>query len=162
MLKSCKKIFFIAVILLLVLLLVVAVYKPQWLYSLIAATFSYILTMAASMYSIGKKISQKITQAQHDIEQESIEFPDNSTAYREKLHPKKQHYKKMLTFLNISKVSLGFELSFSWIRILAFIIMLLGFALLIYYQVFYPIAYILGIALGVIIVVGYLFCNANN
>ncbi|STQ86948.1 hypothetical protein LS73_006570 [Helicobacter muridarum] len=171
-----------SIVLLVILMLATMYYKPHWLYSTMVAMLSYIATAIASFYSISKKIKQKVIKAQNDMSKEelaqsyindvdnidktssqsSIDINDMkniSNSPKSSQQHKKDRYRKMLKFLDISKVSLGFELSFSYVRILALFFMCFGFALLIYCNLFYPIAYILGILFGVIVVVSYLLCK---
>lgn len=64
--------------------------------------------------------------------------------------------KRILKFLDLSKASLGFELSFSLSRIFAFLCVLLGFVLLVFFHVFYPLLYLLGTFIGLCLVILYL------
>lgn len=141
----------------LVCIVTIAFFMPQWLLSLIVAAVSYILVMNISFYSISTKISQKILEANEDLENEKSQENLEQNASQDKTQvSKQQEQKKILKFLDLSKVRLGFELSFSLSRIFAFGIICVGFIMLIYYGLFYPVGYILGIILGAVLIVGYL------
>lgn len=107
--------------------------------------FSFIILMIASIYSINKKVQQKILEAKQKAD--SIETTKDSS----------DNKKKILKFLDLSKISLGFELSFSLARILAFCLMILGFILLIIFNTFHALIYILGIFLASVITILFLF-----
>lgn len=149
-------------------------YNPIWLYSFGAAFLSYIILMIISFWSIKTKVNQKIIQAsQHNTlatqkesskcvlgDPETSNHIDTNTFYKQHSGQpsisRKQEQKKILKFLDISKLSLGFELSFSLPRIIAFLGMILIFSVLVWLQLFYPIAYLMGVCVGALYVVLYL------
>ena len=139
-----------------IVLIAVGIYAPDWLYSLATAALSYILVMLASLLSISRKLTYKIEKATQEAK---LEEEQES---KEKTDSKEKRFKRILRFLDLSKVSLGFELSFSLARSIAFLIMCGGLGGLIYYGVFYLIAYLAGIFCGVALVVGYLFSQYDN
>ena len=114
-------------------------YSPIWLYSFGAAFLSYIILTIISFWSIKTKVNQKIIQAsQHNTlatqkesskcvlgDPETSNHIDTNTFYKQHSGQpsisRKQEQKKILKFLDISKLSLGFELSFSLPRIIAFL-----------------------------------------
>lgn len=121
-----------------------AFYNFMYIFSLFCGFLSYIILMFATFKSINNKISQKIQNAKALESTESLES-------------KGQDSKKILKFIDLSKVSLGFEFSFSVPRILAFLFMVASFLLLIFCGVFYPLVYLLGVVLGLACVILFLF-----
>lgn len=103
------------------------IYNIEYIYSFIASFLSYIYIMFASYKSINAKLLDKIKKAK-ELEGEQ-----------------KEKSKKLLKFIDFSKASLGFELSFSFARILAFIVMIATLIILEIFHLFYPIVYIAGI-----------------
>lgn len=126
--------------------IICAFYNFMYIFSLFCGFLSYIVLMFATFKSINNKISQKIQNAKALESMESTES-------------KGQDSKKILKFIDLSKVSLGFELSFSVPRILAFLFMVASFLLLIFCGVFYPLVYLLGVVLGLVCVILFLFAG---
>ena len=69
---------------------------------------------------------------------------------------KKEKSKERLKLLDLSKASLGFELSFSLPRIFVFIGMIACCVVLVWFRAFYPLVYLFGVFLGVVIIVCFL------
>ncbi len=147
-----------------------------WIFSLMGGCLSYIVLMVVTLYSIRTKIMQKIAEA--DTEEKLLKYAskyddmaeqeilqdskDTALQHDATKGPKesqnhqpniKEKYKKQLKFLDISKASLGFELSFSLPRIFVFLGMILCFVILVWFGVFFPFVYLFGVFLGVILVV---------
>lgn len=70
---------------------------------------------------------------------------------------KKEKGKERTKFLDLSKASLGFELSFSLPRILVFIGMIVCCVILVWFKAFYPFVYLFGVFLGVVLIMCFLF-----
>lgn len=129
--------------------IICAFYNFMYIFSLFCGFLSYVILMFATFKSINNKISQKIQNAKALESMESTES----------LESKGQDSKKILKFIDLSKVSLGFEFSFSVPRILAFLFMVASFLLLIFCGVFYPLVYLLGVVLGLACVILFLFAS---
>ena len=69
---------------------------------------------------------------------------------------KKEKSKERLKLLDLSKASLGFELSFSLPRIFVFIGMIASCVVLVWLRAFYPLVYLFGVFLGVVIIMCFL------
>lgn len=69
---------------------------------------------------------------------------------------KKEKSKERLKLLDLSKASLGFELSFSLPRIFVFIGMIASCVVLVWFRAFYPLVYLFGVFLGVVIIMCFL------
>ncbi|EEO24263.1 MULTISPECIES: hypothetical protein [Helicobacter] len=69
---------------------------------------------------------------------------------------KKEKSKERLKLLDLSKASLGFELSFSLPRIFVFIGMIVCCVVLVWFRAFYPLVYLFGVFLGVVIIMCFL------
>lgn len=69
---------------------------------------------------------------------------------------KKEKSKERLKLLDLSRASLGFELSFSLPRIFVFIGMIACCVVLVWFRVFYPLVYLFGVFLGVVIIMCFL------
>ncbi|RDU63564.1 hypothetical protein CQA53_08325 [Helicobacter didelphidarum] len=163
-LKLSQKIFLFSTSFLICIITIgLSIYKPIWLFSLFVGWFSYIILMIASFKSMRSKIAQKIIQAQteQNIEQYTLTYDKEYSEQDNTTSKKPQENKKILKFLDLSKISLGFEMSFSKLRMFAFMLMLLGFVILIWLNVFYPLTYILGVFCGSMCVICYLFLSST-
>ncbi len=69
---------------------------------------------------------------------------------------KKEKSKERLKLLDLSRASLGFELSFSLPRIFVFIGMIACCVVLVWFRAFYPLVYLFGVFLGVVIIMCFL------
>lgn len=185
--KSQKLTLFILFVSVALGILGVCIAKPLWLFSLLCGMLSYIILMAVTFFSVRTKILQKIEEAdtqeklekyasKYDTDEkeeyiessDSISCADSAALGNEttkSIHTestnaestRKKSAKERLRFLDLSKASLGFELSFSLPRIFTFIGMIACFVLLVFFQVFFPLVYIFGVFLGVVVVVCVLF-----
>lgn len=161
---------------------IVAVFIVEriWIFSLLSGCLSYVILMVVTFYSIRTKIIQKIAEA--DTEQKLLKYAgkydnaiddittkqdsnsnaesscnnDKTQLQKDKNNTKKE-IKERLKFIDLSKASLGFELSFSMPRIFVFLGMILCFGILVWFGVFFPLVYLFGVFLGVVIVVCGLF-----
>ena len=70
---------------------------------------------------------------------------------------KKEKKSDRLKFLDLSKISLGFELSFSLPRIFVFIGIIICCVVLVWFKIFYPLIYIFGVFIGIMIIMCFLF-----
>lgn len=141
--------------------------NPAWIFSLLGGTLSYMTLMFVTIRSIQAKILQKIQEAdteqklqkyasKYDIllDDAQSDFAQQDRDNKESLkQTAKDKGKERLKFMDLSKASLGFELSFSLPRILVFLGMIACFVVLVWYQVFYPLVYLFGVFLGVVFVV---------
>lgn len=108
--------------------------------------------------SIAQKDSINLQTDSKDKKDSITQNPtQNSKENTSKENTSKENKKKILKFLDISKLTLGFELSFSFARIVAFFIMILGFILLIISHTFHALIYILGIFIASLTTILFLF-----
>lgn len=158
-----------------------------WIFSLLSGCLSYLILMIVTFYSIRTKIIQKIAEAdieqkllkyaskydniidedvdtqntkdsKQNIESSLQECDRNiNTQSQKEQNSTKKDGKERLKFIDLSKASLGFELSFSMPRVFAFLGMILCFVILVWFGVFFPLVYLFGVFLGVVLVVCGLF-----
>lgn len=144
-------------------ILAVFIMDYVWLFSLLGGCLSYVLLMIITFHSVRTKIMKKISEADAKKNlfstNENNEIDDSTqqtTSAKNAKDSAKKDGKERLKFIDLSKASLGFELSFSMPRILAFLAMLLCFVLLVWFGLFFPIIYLFGVFLGVVFVVCFL------
>lgn len=174
-------------------IIAVFIMERVWIFSLLGGCLSYVLLMVITFYSIRTKIIKKILEADteqkllkyaskydniNDVievqnEQDSKQNIESSNNHNKNCNIKNQPNKEQdniktegkerLKFIDLSKASLGFELSFSMPRIFAFLGMILCFGILVWFNVFFPIVYLFGVFLGVVLVVcGLLAIKLHN
>lgn len=176
-----KIIIFFFIIIVILSIITIFLIKQNWIFSLLSGCISYVLLMTVTFRSISAKIMEKIIEAnvehnslksniydevnlpssqdmgRHDILRQNHPIQNNLNKTEKETFGAKKENKKRLKFIDLSKASLGFELSFSLPRIFAFLCMVLTFGLLIWFDVFFPLIYLFGVFLGVVLVVCGLF-----
>ncbi len=152
-----KLIFLTSVAFVIFSFIIIFIYNALWFFSLFAGCISYVILMFVTLKSVSSKITQKIYEAslEQNIDKYKTKYDEVDT---DNVDTKAKN-KDKLRFLDLSKVSLGFELSFSLPRIFAFLFMIFGFILLVIFHIFYPIVYLFGVFNGIIIFLCYLFMN---
>lgn len=130
-------------------------YEKKWILSLFTGFISYIIMIFCTFKSIKEKIDSKILEAKKQDLTENGACEDSKDSISESKNAKDS--KKILKFLDLSKVSLGFEMSVSMPRIVGFLLMILGFMILIFTHNFYALVYIGGVFLGSIASILFLF-----
>ena len=106
-----------------------------------------------------KNIESKLSK--DSINKDSSIPPNTQTTENTESNPtakqsKKEKSKERLKLLDLSKASLGFELSFSLPRIFVFIGMVASCVVLVWFRAFYPLVYLFGVFLGVVIIMCFL------
>ena len=106
-----------------------------------------------------KNIESKLSK--DSINKDSSIPPNTQTTENTESNPtakqsKKEKSKERLKLLDLSKASLGFELSFSLPRIFVFIGMIASCVVLVWFRAFYPLVYLFGVFLGVVIIMCFL------
>lgn len=106
-----------------------------------------------------KNIESKLSK--DSINKDSSIHPNTQTTENTESNPtakqsKKEKSKERLKLLDLSKASLGFELSFSLPRIFVFIGMVASCVVLVWFRAFYPLVYLFGVFLGVVIIMCFL------
>lgn len=131
----------------------ICIYNIDYVYSFIVAFGSYVYVMYASYKSISIKLKDKIEHAK------KLEIMQSSEQNKQDGKPKG---KKLLRFLDFSKAQLGFELSFSISRIIAFVCMIIGMIILVLCNVFYAIVYIAGVLVASFFTIAWLLIVARD
>ncbi|WP_304149302.1 hypothetical protein [Helicobacter bilis] len=106
-----------------------------------------------------KNIESKLSK--DSINKDSSIPPNTQTTENTESNPtakqsKKEKSKERLKLLDLSKASLGFELSFSLPRIFVFIGMIVCCVVLVWFRAFYPLVYLFGVFLGVVLIMCFL------